>query len=562
MLKGLLSLLGAWMIPILAVVTVALGTWGWLDFGYPGHEAAYRGVLLFDFGAGVYEDPPGSTDWRFLVGRWTGLAAIFGAALLALGILLQERLALALARWARQEVVVIGEEAISVKAFEAAREARTSVLWLGSSDVGAESIRTLALPWPPDERTRTVRERGRNAEYVLIAEPDDAQALVLYHSAREAAPNALITILMHDIHLAEAAAAAINEPRTRVLSMAASAARTLNSEHPPFLIARDKGHPRIHAVIIGFGQTGQAVARDLIVNCRTTYLEMPMITVIDPLASALEGVMRVQAPELDECAKINFIDGKVDSRGIAPGAEQLGVKIRSSGQVTCVYICLHRDDEALGAASMIQSLLRTADMAQPPVFVRLHDGAAVLTTTNDTHGLNSLIPFGDLDTILAASEFLSKEPDKAAREFCEAYRASLTPEMRDDPNNRSARPWDQLAETFRQANRDAVAHIPAKMASAGIDPAVWRGVSGLPKPPEGTRLFNNPKELEKLAILEHHRWNAQRRMDGWRHTSTRQKDEARRLHPSLVPYHSLSDDVKEYDRVYIRQTQRICWGVD
>ena len=57
------------------------------------------------------------------------------------------------------------------------------------------------------------------------------------------------------------------------------------SHHPPFLIAKERGHERVHALIVGFGQTGQSIARDLIVNCRTTYLGRPRITVIDPQGS-------------------------------------------------------------------------------------------------------------------------------------------------------------------------------------------------------------------------------------------------------------------------------------
>ena len=39
-------------------------------------------------------------------------------------------------------------------------------------------------------------------------------------------------------------------------------------------------------------------------------------------------------------------------------------------------------------------------------------------------GLNALIPFGDLDAVVLATEFLSKAPDQAARSFSNAYRAS------------------------------------------------------------------------------------------------------------------------------------------
>lgn len=557
--RVLFSLSATWLLPLLALITFSLGLSGWLDHGYDLNEAAYRTACLFDLGNGYYGSEPGSTDWRFAVGRWTALATLFGAALFALAALLRERVALAVARFVRQEVVVIGSNGLAVRAFGMAFAAKQSVLWLGASRLGAESARSIALPWPPEDRARTVADHAGDAGHVLVAVDDDAEALVLGRAARRAAPRALITLLMEDTQLAMAAAAALDEPNTRVLSVASVAARMLAIDHPPFLIAKDLGHPRIHAVIVGFGQTGQAVARDLIVNCRTTYLGRPRITVIDPQARALEGVMRVQAPELDACADIHFIAGRIGSEAIEPDAEGLAEAIAVGGPVTCAYVCQHVDADAWASAAMLQALLRNADLNQPPIFVRLRGTATIWNPTVDEQGLNALIPFGDLDGVLFACEFLSNAPDRAARAFSEAYRASLTPTERDDPSNRAVRPWPQLPETFRQANRDAVAHMPAKMASAGIDPKFWRGMDGAPTPDPASRLFSNDAECERLAELEHERWNAQRRMDGWRWADLPRKDEARRLHPSLVPYEALSDEVKEFDRVYIRQTQKTCW---
>jgi hypothetical protein len=210
---------------------------------------------------------------------------------------------------------------------------------------------------------------------------------------------------------------------------------------------------------------------------------------------------------------------------------------------------------------MLQALMRGLDVGRPPVFVRLRDAKIVAGGAEGARNFDSLVPFGDLEAVLAASEFLSNTPDSAARAFCEAYRAALAPEVRNDPANRSAKAWEDLDETFRQANRDAVAHIPAKMASAGIDPAVWRGVVGLPRLKDGLRLFSNEEECEALSELEHERWNAQRRMDGWRWADRPGKDEARRLHPSLVAYDDLTEEVKEFDRVYVRETDAACRGI-
>ena len=392
-----------------------------------------------------------------------------------------------------------------------------------------------------------------------MADHDDAEALAFARAARAAAPNAYITVLMRDVRIAEDAAATLNEAKTRVLSTAAVAARALNIDHPPFQIAKELGHARIHALIVGFGQTGQAIARDLIVNCRTTYLGLPRITVIDPQAKALEGVLRVRAPEIDHCAECVFIEGEVGGRAVKPAPAEIARDVRDAGPITAAYVCLATDVDALSSAAMLQSLLRALDIPAPPIFVRLREAETVAAHAGG-RGLDALTPFGDLQSVLAASEFLSNSPDAAARAFCEAYRATLSDEQRTDPKNRSGFPWERLDETYRQANRDAAAHICAKLASAGIDPKPAGAAPAACRKAQrdGERVFLGDVELEVLAELEHERWNAQRRMDGWRSTKQLRKDEARRLHPSLVPYDDLEDDVKEYDRVYVRQTQDAC----
>ena len=52
--------------------------------------------------------------------------------------------------------------------------------------------------------------------------------------------------------------------------------------------------------------------------------------------------------------------------------------------------------------------------------------------------------------------------------------------------------------------------------------------------------------LEQLAENTHEVWAAQRIKDGWTFGPTR--DDAKKQHPCLVPYHELPDTEKEYDR--------------
>jgi hypothetical protein len=554
------SIRAVWAIPFLAVVSLILGTWGWMRHGLDFDSALYQAIGLFNNADDNYTQGVALTDWRFRVARWTGFIVLFSTVLLAIGTLLQQRVSTTLARRTKQSVVVIGGDALATAAFEAAQQAAKSSLWLGAPAFDSTDLRTIALPWPPQDRAQAVIDYAGRTDHILVAHHDDAEALTLARAARMSSRGAYITVLMRDDRLAEDAGATLNEARTRVLSQAAVAARALTIAHPPFLIAKDRHHERIHALIIGFGQTGQAIARDLIVNCRTTYLAPPRLTVIDPQAKALEGVLRVRAPEIDACAQTLFIQGEISGRAVHPDPKLIARAIAEAGPITAAYVCLATDVEALSAAGMLQSLLRSIDLDAPPIFVRVRELNTIAPAGQADRGLDALIPFGDLASILTASEFLSDTPDAAARAFCESYRASLTPEQRDDPKNRSAFAWDDLDETYRQANRDAVAHIPAKLASAGVNPGRWRWVTGLPRLGPDDHLFTNDAQLEALARLEHERWNTQRRMDGWRWADIPKKNEARRLHPSLVEFDALSDDVKEYDRVYVRQTQTACRG--
>ena len=57
---------------------------------------------------------------------------------------------------------------------------------------------------------------------------------------------------------------------------------------------------------------------------------------------------------------------------------------------------------------------------------------------------------------------------------------------------------------------------------------------------------------ELLAKNVHEVWSAGRIADGWQWGA--QRDDARKLHPCLVPYDQLPESEKEYDRNTVLQT--------
>jgi hypothetical protein len=113
------------------------------------------------------------------------------------------------------------------------------------------------------------------------------------------------------------------------------------------------------------------------------------------------------------------------------------------------------------------------------------------------------------------------------------------------------KPWDQLAETYREANRSTADHIDVKLRAVGRTLA-----SSL----ESVESPLTKDEIELLAQMEHQRWWAERSLDGWKYGPVR--NDVQKLHPNMVPYSQLDDETKEYDRKSVLKMMQIAAGRD
>ena len=111
----------------------------------------------------------------------------------------------------------------------------------------------------------------------------------------------------------------------------------------------------------------------------------------------------------------------------------------------------------------------------------------------------------------------------------------------DDP---SLLPWEELPETLRDSNRDQAADIESKLRAIACEVATEE--DGRVPVLEFSR-----EEIEQLAELEHERWEAERRGDGW--TLGPVKDPVAKQSPYLVPWRDLTEDVRDLDRDTVRR---------
>jgi class 3 adenylate cyclase len=108
--------------------------------------------------------------------------------------------------------------------------------------------------------------------------------------------------------------------------------------------------------------------------------------------------------------------------------------------------------------------------------------------------------------------------------------------------------WEQLPEDVRRANRWQVADIPYKLSLVGYE--LTTGHGELPH-----LITFSADEIERLAKQEHDRWRKERERMGWRFSAVR--DNARKLHPSLVAWEYLQESEREKDRAVIRNIPKL-----
>lgn len=140
------------------------------------------------------------------------------------------------------------------------------------------------------------------------------------------------------------------------------------------------------------------------------------------------------------------------------------------------------------------------------------------------------------------------ELEELAKAVHELYHAEARARGESPETNPALRPWELLPETLRNANREQVADIPSKLRLLGYELAPH---DGLP----ASQILIDDATLERLSIREHSRWMSERLQNGW--TFGEKRDDARKLHPMLIPWEQLSELEREKDRDAIRNLPKL-----
>lgn len=211
--------------------------------------------------------------------------------------------------------------------------------------------------------------------------------------------------------------------------------------------------------------------------------------------------------------------------------------------VTAAFVSTDPPEAGLELARQLCRRLADEQRVSPPVLLEV-GRAEPVGGVGDWDG--QLIPFSHRRLVLCPEVLLDGRGDELARVIHGHYRDTTAAQGRDPAVEPAGRSWAGLSSSYRDANRHQADHLWAKLAITDC----------LAVPEDLVESFAfAPVEVERLAMIEHGRWAADRYLDGW--TYAPERDNARKHHPQLIPYAALSGPMKDLDRFAVRLAPRL-----
>ncbi len=565
-----------WVIGALGVTALVLGfvgfhryhtdTGGSTDFW----DLAYDDIRLFFFGAGALE-VPSAINTPLQIARFLAPAVASVALLRAFAPLFRDQLQLLRFRLARRHVVVCG---LGRKGFQVA----TSLRDRGQRVVAIERAET-------NDRIAACRSAGVS---VLVGDATDVRTLRkagVHHAGSVMAlcsdegVNAEIAVATHELvadrsrHLN--CTVQVTDPRlcsllrARYLAALGSTAfrldffntyergaQALLLRHPAFP-DDDQPGTEPHVLVVGLGRLGSSLivqaARNWDAGDHPPDRKL-RISAVDRHADEKVPALLARHPELANMCVLTPVTVDVQS----PEFERCALFGPDPGTggtpITAAYVCFDSDARSMETALVLHNRLRGTGV---PIVMRAvtASGLPALLGEGREPEFGNLHAFALLDRTCDPDLVLGGTDEVIARALHDIYveeRAShgwRYGPVHDDANRTtpSMASWRELDESYRDANRDQAAHLAAKLRAVECE------LDELTEWHQEPFSFTD-EEVELLAQMEHERWDIHQRGHGW---TLGDYDLDQKQSPYLVPWWELPEDVKDYDRLFVRNLPAI-----
>jgi hypothetical protein len=315
--------------------------------------------------------------------------------------------------------------------------------------------------------------------------------------------------------------------RLEWLDVDGTAARALLARWPLHRSFDPPDDQQPHVLIAGFGPFARALFLQVL-RVGQYGERPPVVSLTHAHPHTWRDWIAASHPQADACAQLRFSPWTAPDFAGAPPLSTIAV----CGQPPAAALALGRRLIVAAAGQGASPVVLLA--ADPPWPEAWLNGGLP-----DWEG--QLVPVRPASLALSREVLLQGRDDALAEVVHEHYRDTSAAQGRDPAAEPSGRPWPVLAISYRDANRHQADHLWAKLAVTDCRAVAEELVESF---------AFAPREVERLAIIEHRRWSVERWLDGWRYGSAR--DNAHKLHPQLIPYPALSDAMQDLDRFAVR----------
>ena len=341
--------------------------------------------------------------------------------------------------------------------------------------------------------------------------------------------------------------------------------KILIEQYPPLCQDENRTIP-FPVIVIGAGKLGEniitRIAREWFEK-KVSPENRPNLYLVDANAEKILENLDRKYPRMQKAC--NLIPVSLDVRSAA-FQNVIFLENPSLKEGFTAYICFH--DDTLGLSTAL-TLHQYAERRRIKIIVRIEHNPHVAQLISDKwytlEDIKEIIPV-DMYSLTADSSLIQAgELEYIAKAIHENYCKKEFEKGQTLATNRLLVSWDGLGsltvkkdgingKKYQDSNRNQARLIRNKLNSIGYDIGP---ISDWEAPQ--TFIFTK-EEGEILAEMEHERWMQEKITDGWSYGSER--NDEKRIHPSMVPYEQLSDSEKEKDRDTVRNIPRILSLID
>ena len=303
----------------------------------------------------------------------------------------------------------------------------------------------------------------------------------------------------------------------------------------------------LNLLFIGFGKVNQHLAFHALHIAHYITEEPITLNILDKDAERVEKEWRALAKNYEKVAKVFFHSFDVEKESLRDKT------LTMKNNVTHIFVSL-KDD----FLDMAEGIDLVEIYEYTPIFIKMKEGRLVsewLDNQGDSFQTIKRYPF--YYEVLSSSNVLKEPLDKLAKEAHQKYQL-----MKFNYNVKDIdKDWSSLTEFSRESNRYQMVHNRTKIMLLGLETVPMDRENPLILSQQEYKEYITP-HIDKLAEVEHKRWNAFHYLRGWQTNInfelTKPIDYEKKLHNCLVTWEELErvslkvkgckDCYKNYDR--------------